>query len=1054
MTKIYLAGFRRLVFRKFRKLSLITITAITLVVGLASSALIVGAFSWASPIKMGVGGGFSVLFDPSMRARPTDGTAYVVGEPGNPDFLFLDTSTSPSINTNINDATSNGSKRNHLGFAQDGTGYFVWRQHPAGYQSWLRKINPDGSLTPGVDLGALYKNSSPSGKELDLPDVAVSKLTGKVYVAGSVVTGPAQHLGFAEYNPASQNLSGVIDYLPDNNGGEMKPRICVDNSQGRDDIHIVGWFGFNLYGIDRINGTWYPSAALTSSAAIQYQLGQALSIACDSNGYAYAAFDSISSTNATTSTGLARYIPNANPNQVGSWALVNRNPGYPYGAYDIYGPTYSNTWICDIPGVGGSAVAVTPDHEVWVTSGVRCGTYSGQIVASFSNNGATMDTFDRAVSAARTSKKVDIDFSPVNGRMHAVSQYDDHRDTFYTYTTLIVPPANFVATAVNYKRIDLSWTYPSPGTFTNVQLERSTDNVNWGVIAQLPVSTLSYSDNNLASPSTLYYYRIKGYNATTSSAYVTASAATLPVPTPSNFTAAPASFKQINLGWTYPSPADLTNIQLERSINNVNWTIIAPNLPITQTSYVDNNLASPGTLYYYRIKGYNANVASAYVTASASTIAPAYLAYDSGPAQIEPAPTTFGVPPVLSVRDPYGNVVTNYTGSVTLTITAGPAGYTFGGTKTVATVNGVADFSSAGLSLDKIGTYTLLASAPGFSSGTIYGTRAIAVRAKLAFSSGTIANQLVNGQFPTTIQVQRPSDNSKVTNYSGVITMTLMPSNRAAGAKLNGGTSITGNIVNGEVTFNNLVIDTYGPNYQLSIISADPISPALSNGFDVLANPVFTTVPTPVTANNSFTVVVTVQDAANTTLTNYNGQVTLSANSGTLLGIPSVNAVNGVATFNNLAFSSNGTYTLHAALPLGNSTNSSNITVNSPTSCQSLVVNTTSLTGDDAGSGCTTITLPGALGRATNGDVIRFASNVLGQTINLGSGAQSMPGGVSFQGGCDSNGPRVTIAVSGSRSNFQVGPNSSIWGIKLSNLKLSLPSIAKGNQFSCFVTAP
>src|SRR5262249_2363620 len=144
------------------------------------------------------------------------------------------------------------------------------------------------------------------------------------------------------------------------------------------------WFNFDLYGVDRINGVWSVSPALTSSAGAQFQFGQSLAIACASNGYAYAAYDGINADNTGYSTGLVRYTPGV------GWAQVNRNLGHPFGGYDIYGPTYSNSWICGIPGVGGSGVAVTPDNKVWVTSGVRCGPYAGQVVASFSNNGATL----------------------------------------------------------------------------------------------------------------------------------------------------------------------------------------------------------------------------------------------------------------------------------------------------------------------------------------------------------------------------------------------------------------------------------------------------------------------------------------------------------------------------------------------------------------------------------------------------------------------------------------------------------------------------------------
>ena len=75
------------------------------------------------------------------------------------------------------------------------------------------------------------------------------------------------------------------------------------------------------------------------------------------------------------------------------------------------------------------------------------------------------------------------------------------------------------------------------------------------------------------------------------------------------------------------------------------------------------------------------------------------------------------VQPVVEVRDAGANVVTSFSGSVTVTIGSNPAGGTLGGSMTVAAVNGVATFID--LSIDKAGSgYTLVASASGLGSTT------------------------------------------------------------------------------------------------------------------------------------------------------------------------------------------------------------------------------------------------------------------------------------------------------------------------------------------------
>ena len=69
------------------------------------------------------------------------------------------------------------------------------------------------------------------------------------------------------------------------------------------------------------------------------------------------------------------------------------------------------------------------------------------------------------------------------------------------------------------------------------------------------------------------------------------------------------------------------------------------------------------------------------------------------------------------MKDADGNTATDYTGSVTIALSANPSGGTLSGTTTVNAINGVASF--ANLSIDKAGTgYTLVASAAGLSSST------------------------------------------------------------------------------------------------------------------------------------------------------------------------------------------------------------------------------------------------------------------------------------------------------------------------------------------------
>src|SRR3989454_4120768 len=74
----------------------------------------------------------------------------------------------------------------------------------------------------------------------------------------------------------------------------------------------------------------------------------------------------------------------------------------------------------------------------------------------------------------------------------------------------------------------------------------------------------------------------------------------------------------------------------------------------------------------------------------------------------------------VTALDAAGNPVPGYSGNVAVTLGNNPGGSTLGGTTAVATVNGVASFST--LTLDKTGTgYWLTASATGLSTATSSG---------------------------------------------------------------------------------------------------------------------------------------------------------------------------------------------------------------------------------------------------------------------------------------------------------------------------------------------
>ncbi len=99
-------------------------------------------------------------------------------------------------------------------------------------------------------------------------------------------------------------------------------------------------------------------------------------------------------------------------------------------------------------------------------------------------------------------------------------------------------PSNLVATPISSTQIALNWTDNATNE-SGFQLQRSTNNVTFALIATLGVNATSYTDNGLTT-GVIYYYRARAFNSKGNSALSNvASAATSPTPTPTPTPTAP-----------------------------------------------------------------------------------------------------------------------------------------------------------------------------------------------------------------------------------------------------------------------------------------------------------------------------------------------------------------------------------------------------------------------------------------------------------------------------------------------------------------------------------
>ena len=194
---------------------------------------------------------------------------------------------------------------------------------------------------------------------------------------------------------------------------------------------------------------------------------------------------------------------------------------------------------------------------------------------------------------------------PIVSNGHVYAGSNGHLTIFGMFPTAAAVPAapsNLQGTPVaGGTQIQLTWTNPPLGTDhdpTGIKILRSSDGVNYAMVAEVDRFTNSYTDSGL-TPSTLYHYRVVATNQKGDSA-------------PSNTAdvrtrmAAPVlkiddiCVGEVSLRWT-ATANDHYDIY-RGDANGANFTLIA-SVPASQTSFMDTGLAN-GT-YTYHVTGFS-----------------------------------------------------------------------------------------------------------------------------------------------------------------------------------------------------------------------------------------------------------------------------------------------------------------------------------------------------------------------------------------------------------------------------------------------------------------
>ncbi len=194
-------------------------------------------------------------------------------------------------------------------------------------------------------------------------------------------------------------------------------------------------------------------------------------------------------------------------------------------------------------------------------------------------------------------------------------------------TTMLKQPSDLSATDVSSSEIELSWTDNS-GAEEGYEAQRSLTRDNFTSIAELEADASSYNDTGLEANNT-YYYRVRAIMGEVVSEWSQIRNATT-VAAPINLTAAPASHESMQLNWEDPNPLDNGfTVQRTRG-DSENWNTIVNAL--METSYLDNDQLTEGTLFRYRVKSTSNNLQSPYSAIASGVTLP------KAPSRLEAAP--------------------------------------------------------------------------------------------------------------------------------------------------------------------------------------------------------------------------------------------------------------------------------------------------------------------------------------------------------------------------------------------------------------------------------
>jgi len=476
------------------------------------------------------GGNYTV----AVRVTDDDGSPAIA-------TLAVTVNAAPPGSWQLGNLSDNGTSYSLLpSVASDSSGntYAVWEDDVSGNDEIYFRKSDGGSWSPSIGSPAINISNTPTnphpnlGKSED-PDVAVDS-SGKVHIVWMDFLDGNFDIYYRNYNPSTDMWTPALSLPPANISNisyytSIEPSICTSQSG----IHVVWEVDENIYYTSSSDGLiWSYPANITGNSFFShspdiakgasntlhlvYRFDKQIDPVTWNEETYYRKFDGSSwspPTNLSNST-----------NTVSNYPKITSDSGAIYCVWeedlDVYFGSSADGTLWNTPQIA-STNSYSPAIATGSTGNIHTAYASGANIYYKNYSSGSWSAAETIVENSGQSDEPAISVDS-NSRAHVLwqdstpTQNGDYWDTLFSVkqivdTTPPTTPSGLSANAISSSQINLSWS-PSADNVGVVgyKIERSPDNI---AFSQIDTSTnTSYSNTGL-NPSTIYYYRIRAYDA-------------------------------------------------------------------------------------------------------------------------------------------------------------------------------------------------------------------------------------------------------------------------------------------------------------------------------------------------------------------------------------------------------------------------------------------------------------------------------------------------------------------------------------------------------------